>query len=62
MDDRILQEAEQLAMEAKSSRQYTDVNNFTLHCLVCDKLLIGQAELLSHAKATGHSNFGEVNR
>lgn len=62
LDDRILQEAEQLAMEAKSSRQYTDVNKFTLHCLVCNKMLTGQAELLSHAKETGHSNFGEVNR
>lgn len=62
LDDRILQEAEQIAVQAKSSRQYTDMNKFTIRCLVCDILLAGQAELLSHAKETGHSNFGEVNR
>lgn len=59
-DDHILQEAEQLAMEAKSSRQYTDVHRFTLKCLVCQEMLVGQAEAQQHAKATGHKTFGET--
>lgn len=59
-DDRILREAEQLAHEAKSSRQFTDVNKFTLKCLVCSQFLTGQTEAQQHAKTTGHMNFGEV--
>lgn len=56
----IYREAEQLAHEAKSSRQFTDVNKFTLKCMICDKLLTGQIEAHKHAKETMHANFGEV--
>lgn len=56
----IYREAEQLAHEAKSSRQFTDLNKFTLKCVVCNKLLTGQAEAQKHAKETMHTNFGEV--
>lgn len=56
----MLQEAKLLAHEAKSSRQFTDVNKFTLKCMVCNILLKGQVEAQSHAKSTGHANFGEV--
>ncbi|KAM3960966.1 yod1 deubiquitinase [Aphomia sociella] len=56
----IYREAEQLAQEAKSSRQFTDLNKFTLKCMVCDKFLTGQVEAQRHAKETMHSNFGEV--
>ncbi|XP_053603657.1 ubiquitin thioesterase Otu1 [Plodia interpunctella] len=56
----IYREAEQLAQEAKSSRQFTDLNKFTLKCMVCDKFLTGQAEAQKHAKETQHTNFGEV--
>ncbi|XP_056640787.1 ubiquitin thioesterase OTU1 [Diorhabda sublineata] len=59
-DDRILQLAEQLAHEAKSSRQFTDVNKFTLKCMVCNVLLKGQVAAQEHAQSTGHANFGEV--
>ncbi|GLH03117.1 hypothetical protein R5R35_007690 [Gryllus longicercus] len=59
-DERILQEAEQLALEAKSSRQYTDVHRFSLKCLVCQEMLVGQVEAQQHAKATGHKTFGET--
>ncbi|XP_054257333.1 ubiquitin thioesterase OTU1-like [Macrosteles quadrilineatus] len=59
-DDKVLREAEVLAMEAKKSHQFTDVNRFTLQCLDCKVFLIGQKEALGHAKETGHSNFGEV--
>ncbi|XP_066141054.1 ubiquitin thioesterase Otu1 isoform X2 [Euwallacea fornicatus] len=59
-DERVLQEAKILADEAKSSRQFTDVNKFTLKCLVCNVMLKGQVEAQSHAKSTNHMNFGEV--
>lgn len=59
-DEEVLRQAEQLALEAKSSRQFTDVNRFTLRCIQCDVLLTGQVEAQSHAKSTGHTNFGEV--
>jgi len=60
-DDKILREAETLAMEAQTSRQFTDVNKFSLRCLDCGVYLKGQTEAVGHAKDTGHSNFGEVN-
>ncbi|KOB76661.1 Cysteine-type peptidase [Operophtera brumata] len=50
----------ELAHEAKSSRQFTDLNKFTLKCQVCDTLLTGQAEAQRHAKETSHTSFGEV--
>ena len=59
-DHSILFQAQELANEAKSSRQYTDVNQFSLRCLVCQKCLTGQVEAQLHAKNTGHINFGEV--
>lgn len=59
-DERILQEAEQLAKEAKSSRQFTDVDKFTLKCMVCSVLMNGQVQAQQHAQSTGHMQFGEV--
>lgn len=59
-EEDVLLQAEQLAKEAKSSRQFTDVNRFTLRCIQCDAMLIGQVEAQHHAKTTGHTNFGEV--
>ncbi|CAH1176410.1 unnamed protein product [Phaedon cochleariae] len=59
-DERILRDAEQLAYEAKSSRQFTDVDKFTLKCMVCNILLKGQVAAQEHAHSSGHANFGEV--
>ncbi|KAG6445799.1 hypothetical protein O3G_MSEX004106 [Manduca sexta] len=59
-DMEVFLEAEQLAHEAKSSRQFTDLNKFTLKCMVCDKFLTGQVEAQKHAKETHHTSFGEV--
>jgi ubiquitin thioesterase OTU1 len=56
----VYQQALQLAKEAKSSRQFTDVNKFTLKCIDCNVCLVGQKEAQEHAKSTGHTNFGEV--
>uniref|UniRef100_A0A8C1PCL8 Ubiquitin thioesterase OTU n=1 Tax=Cyprinus carpio TaxID=7962 RepID=A0A8C1PCL8_CYPCA len=59
-DDIILAQALELADEARRKRQYTDVNRFTLRCMVCQTGLVGQKEAREHAKETGHTNFGEV--
>ncbi|CAB3226574.1 unnamed protein product [Arctia plantaginis] len=59
-DMEIYREAEQIAHEAKSSRQFTDLNKFTLKCMVCNKFFTGQVEAQKHAKETKHTNFGEV--
>uniref|UniRef100_A0A7N4PBJ0 Ubiquitin thioesterase OTU n=1 Tax=Sarcophilus harrisii TaxID=9305 RepID=A0A7N4PBJ0_SARHA len=59
-DDIVLAQALELADEARKKRQFTDVNRFTLRCMVCQKGLTGQAEAREHAKETGHTNFGEV--
>ncbi|EZA54790.1 hypothetical protein DMN91_006677 [Ooceraea biroi] len=59
-DEKILLEAAQLAKEARSSRQYTDVQKFTLICNDCKIRLNGQMAAQQHAKDTGHMNFGEI--
>lgn len=56
----VYQQAEQLAKEAKSSRQFTNVDKFSLRCLQCDMMLVGQLQATQHAKATGHASFGEI--
>lgn len=58
-DESILSLALELAAEARSSRQFTDVQGFSLRCLICQKALTGQSAAQEHAKATGHINFGE---
>lgn len=59
-DASVLGQAMEIASEAKASRQFTDMANFSIRCLVCQKLLLGQSEAQAHAKTTGHINFGEV--
>ena len=59
-DDIVLVQALELADEARRKRQFTDVNRFTLRCMICQKGLTGQAEARDHARETGHTNFGEV--
>ncbi|XP_058834048.1 ubiquitin thioesterase OTU1 [Topomyia yanbarensis] len=59
-DNLVYSQAEQLAKEAKSSRQFTDVNKFSLKCIDCGCLLKGQVEAQQHAQKTSHVNFGEV--
>ncbi|XP_012283537.1 ubiquitin thioesterase OTU1 [Orussus abietinus] len=59
-DKKLLLQAAQLAREANSCRQYTNVDKFTLKCMICNALISGQVEAQEHAKFTGHMNFGEV--
>lgn len=59
-DEEVMRQAKQLAQEAKSSRQFTDVDKFSLRCNVCHESLKGQIAAQQHAKATGHTDFGEI--
>lgn len=59
-DAAVLLQAHQLATEAKASRQYTDLEKFTLKCRDCNAALTGQAQAQEHAKETGHTNFSEL--
>lgn len=59
-DEAVLLQAHQLAGEAKTSRQYTDVDKFTLKCRDCDQALTGQTAAQEHAQRTGHTNFSEL--
>ncbi|KDR09586.1 ubiquitin thioesterase OTU1 [Zootermopsis nevadensis] len=59
-DELVFRQAEELAREARSSKQYTDLDRFTLKCIHCQELLSGQIQAQQHAKATGHMNFGEI--
>ncbi|KAH8324022.1 hypothetical protein KR074_007410 [Drosophila pseudoananassae] len=56
----VYHQAEQLANEAKSSRQFTNVDKFTLRCMQCDVMLVGQLQAKHHAEETGHDQFGEI--
>lgn len=58
-EDNIFALALELADQAKANRQFTDVSQFKLRCLVCQKALRGQTEAQQHAKETKHINFGE---
>lgn len=59
-DDAVLSQAIEIGAEAKSCRQFTDVRNFTLRCLICQTMLRGEKEAMEHGSRTGHANFGEV--
>lgn len=59
-DEIVYAQALSLAQEAQSSHQYTDVNKFTVKCLICQVRLSGSEAAQKHAKDTGHQSFGEV--
>lgn len=59
-DDVVMIQAADLANEAKKSKQFTNVENFKLRCLVCQTPLAGQVAAQEHAEKTGHINFGEI--
>lgn len=60
MDETVVLQALEIAAECKNSRQFTDVANFALRCITCNKPLKGQKEAQDHATKTGHTNFGEI--
>ncbi len=59
-DEQVFNQAILLAIEAKNARQYTDVANFKIRCLVCQQPLQGQKAAQEHAEKFGHINFGEI--
>ncbi|XP_065218474.1 ubiquitin thioesterase OTU1 [Planococcus citri] len=61
-DEDALRDAQQLAREAKESRQFTDVNQFMICCTQCNAILVGQLEAQKHAEQTGHTKFDEVSK
>jgi ubiquitin thioesterase OTU1 len=51
--------AEQLVAACHAARQFTDTQNFTLRCGICQMGVKGEKEAQEHAKQTGHTNFAE---
>ncbi|XP_076448678.1 ubiquitin thioesterase OTU1-like [Babylonia areolata] len=58
-DDGTMLQAMDIAREAQSSGQFTNMEQFSLRCLVCRVPLKGQKEAQQHALSTGHQNYGE---
>jgi hypothetical protein len=48
-----------IASELRKAHEYTDMNSFTLKCLVCAQGLTGEKDARDHASKTGHINFSE---
>lgn len=59
-DEKVYKQVQEFAAECNSSRQYTNVDKFSLRCLQCNTVLVGQSQAQDHAKTTGHTNFGEI--
>jgi ubiquitin thioesterase OTU1 len=52
-------QAKNVVKKLQDAKLYTDTGKFSLRCLVCQKGLVGEADAVEHAKATGHQNFAE---
>ncbi|KAL5291700.1 YOD1 family protein [Megaselia abdita] len=59
-DEKVYKQVQEFAVECNQSRQYTNVEKFSLRCLQCNTVLVGQNQAQDHAKQTGHTNFGEI--
>lgn len=59
-DEDYFAQALEIGTEAKSSRQYTNLNSGTMKCLVCNIHVHGEVGLRQHLMETGHTNFSEV--
>jgi len=58
-DQNIVNQSKQLVKKLRADRQFTDLEKFTLRCLVCSKGLQGEKEATKHAIDTSHQNFAE---
>lgn len=58
-DDAVMLQAMDIAREAQSSGQFTNMAEFSLRCLICRSPLKGQNEAQQHARSTGHDRYGE---
>ncbi|CAL4151352.1 unnamed protein product, partial [Meganyctiphanes norvegica] len=61
-ESNILQQAQEIAEQAKHCGLYTDTNTFTLECKQCGFIIRGEEQALQHAKSTGHSKFEECRK
>ncbi|GAA6061841.1 hypothetical protein JCM10212_000758 [Sporobolomyces blumeae] len=50
---------QRLVDSLRSKHAFTDTANFTLKCQVCSEAIVGEKEARDHARATGHTAFGE---
>uniref|UniRef100_K3X230 Ubiquitin thioesterase OTU n=1 Tax=Globisporangium ultimum (strain ATCC 200006 / CBS 805.95 / DAOM BR144) TaxID=431595 RepID=K3X230_GLOUD len=55
-----VERASEVAVEAHQNHEYTDLNRFSIQCLVCRQGFTGQREAQVHAEESGHREFGEV--
>ncbi|KAK3886182.1 hypothetical protein Pcinc_009642 [Petrolisthes cinctipes] len=58
----VLQQAQEMVLEAKQSGQFTDTHAFQLECKECGHIMTGEEAAVTHAKTTGHSKFDEVRK
>ena len=58
-DDAVMLQAMDIAREAQSSGQFTNMAEFALRCLICRAPLKGEKEAQQHALSTGHDRYGE---
>ena len=50
----------ELSEQLKRSNCFTDLQNFSLRCMICNVLLSGQTDAQKHAIGTQHVNFREI--
>jgi len=58
-DGAILEGSLKLAGKLREKKKFTNTATFDLKCEICGVGLIGEKGAREHAKATGHSSFGE---
>lgn len=59
-DESIEDSCKDLSKKLKQSNCFTDLQNFSLRCMICNALLKGQTDAQKHAIATQHVNFREI--
>lgn len=56
----VYDDCKRLASELHDKVQYVNLDGFSLKCLVCGSGLTGEKDAQTHAKETGHTNFGQI--
>lgn len=59
-DDMVLIKALELCKLLQQQHYYTDTAAFSVRCNVCGTMCVGEEGATSHAKQTGHYDFGEA--
>lgn len=61
-DEYVRSQVAALVSRARAKGQFTDTASFSLLCLDCKQVLIGEKGAAEHAMKTGHSNFTETKK